>query len=109
MTKFEDREKAFEAKFAHDAELQFKAEARRTRLLARWAAGPLGIAADEAAVDSYAGDLILADMREKGDEDLFRKLKADLDAKGAELSESEIRAEMARCLAEAKESLAAED
>lgn len=108
MTNLEDRRNAFEAKFAHDAELQFKAEARRTRLLARWAAGPLGLTGEE-AVDSYAGDLILADMREKGDEDLFRKLKADLDAKGASLSESEIRAQMSRCLDEAKASLAEED
>ncbi len=107
MTNLDDRRNAFEAKFAHDAELQFKAEARRTRLLARWAAGHLGVEGDD-AVDSYAGDLILADMREKGDDDLFRKLKADLDAKGAGLSESEIRAEMSRCLDAAKASLAEE-
>lgn len=107
MTNLEDREKAFEAKFAHDAELQFKAEARRTRLLARWAAGLLGLE-DEEAIDSYAGDLILADMREKGDDDLFRKLKADLEAKDVKLSETEIRSRMSQFLDEAKASLATE-
>ena len=76
MTTFDDRESAFEGKFAHDAEMQFKAEARRNKLLGLWAAGLLG-KSDEAALD-YAREVIKADFQEAGDEDVYRKVAADV-------------------------------
>lgn len=100
MTTFDDRERAFEAKFAHDAEMQFRAEARRNRLLGLWAAGLLGKSGEEA--DAYAREVIKSDFQEKGDEDVFRKIKADL---GGRADDATIRAQMQRLLAEAKSQL----
>lgn len=102
-TIFDDRESAFEAKYAHDAEMQFKAEARRNRLLGLWAAGLLGM--DEAAAQDYARDVIRADFQEAGDEDVFRKIKTDL---GGKVGDEEIRAKMAALMAEAKSQILAE-
>ena len=82
MTSFEDREKGFERKFAHDEELKFRATARRNRLLGLWAAGKMGISGD--AAQAYAREVIKADLAEPGEEDLFRKLRGDFDAKGIE-------------------------
>lgn len=79
MTTFDDREKAFENKFAHDAELKFKAEARRNKLLGLWAAGLLGHR-DEAA-EAYAQTVIIADLEEPGEEDVLEKLTRDLEGK----------------------------
>ena len=76
MTTFDERESAFENKFAHDAEMQFKAEARRNKLLGLWAAGLLG-KSDDAALD-YAREVIKADFQEAGDEDVYRKVAADV-------------------------------
>ena len=76
MSTFDDRESAFEGKFAHDAEMQFKAEARRNKLLGLWAAGLLG-KSDDAALD-YAREVIKADFQEAGDEDVYRKVAADV-------------------------------
>lgn len=90
MTTFDDRERAYEAKFVHDAELRFKAEARRNRLLGEWAAGLLGKTGDEAA--EFVKTVVAADVHEPGEEDVYRKLAADLDGKA---DESEIRAKMA--------------
>ncbi|MEM7506369.1 MAG: DUF1476 domain-containing protein [Pseudomonadota bacterium] len=98
MTQFNDREKAFESKFAHDAQMQFKAEARRNKLLGLWAAGLLGKPDPEA----YAKEVIAADFEEAGDEDVFRKLSGDL---GGRATEAEIRAAMVEKLAEAKAQL----
>lgn len=92
MAGFGDREKAQEGKFAHDAELTFKATARRNKLLGLWAAAKMGLGEAEAA--AYAASVVKADFEEAGDEDVFRKIKADLDAKGAGLSEHQIRREM---------------
>ena len=103
MTTFEEREKGFEKKFAHDQELKFKAEARRNRLIGQWAAEKLGIAGDE--VEAYAKSVIRADLEEAGDEDVFRKLRADLDAKGVSITDDEIRAAMQDKLAEAIEQI----
>ena len=89
MTTFDDRERAYEAKFAHDEELNFKAEARRNRLLGEWAAGLLGKAGDDAR--SYALTIVSSDFDEPGDEDVFRKLTADLAGKA---DEAAIRAKM---------------
>lgn len=90
MTTFDDRERGFEKKFAHDADLRFKAEARRNRLLGEWAAGLLGKQGDDAR--AYAMAVVTSDFQEPGDQDVFRKLVADLDGK---VGESEIRAKMA--------------
>ena len=92
MTQFDDRERAFEAKFAHDSELQFKAEVRRNKLLGLWAAGLMGLTATDA--DAYAKTIIEADFAEAGDEDVFRKLRADFDAKNVAISDHQIRNEM---------------
>ena len=85
-----DREKAFENKFAHDAELKFKAESRRNKLLAQWAAGLLG----NVEADAYVKEVIAADFEEAGDEDVFRKIRGDFDAAGIAQSDEEIRTKM---------------
>ena len=97
MGTMEDRERAFEAKFAHDAEMQFRAEARRNKLLGLWAAEKLGKTGAEA--DAYAAEVIHADMQEAGEEDVFRKVSGDL---GEHSTEQEIRGKMAELLIEAK-------
>lgn len=100
MTTFDDRENAFENKFAHDAEMQFKAEARRNKLLGLWAAEKLGKTGDEA--DAYAKEVIKADFEEAGDEDVYRKVAGDL---GDKATETEIRSKMVELLAQAKAQL----
>ena len=91
MTTFDSRENAFEAKFARDAELQFKVAARRNRLLGLWAADKLGHAGD--AADAYAKTVVAADLEEAGDEDVIRKLVADLAPVG--VAEAAIREALA--------------
>ncbi len=103
MTTFDDRENAFENKFAHDAELQFKAEARRNKLAGLWAAGLLGKSGDDAA--AYAAEVVRADFEEAGDADVVRKLAADL---GGLATEATIRAKLAECMHEAKRQLMTE-
>jgi len=97
-TTFDDRENAFENKFAHDAQMQFKAEARRNKLLGLWAAEKMGLSGDE--IDAYARAVVIADLEEAGDDDVYRKVAGDLEAKG--LPTDEVRARMASLLAEAK-------
>jgi hypothetical protein len=97
MSTFDDREHAFENKYAHDAEMQFKAEARRNKLLGLWAAGLMGKSGDEAA--EYAKEVVKADFEEAGHEDVVRKVSGDL---GGKASDDEIRAKMAELLIEAK-------
>ena len=99
MATFDNREKGFESKFAHDAELKFKAEARRNKLLGEWAAGQLGHA-DPAA---YAKEVIKADFEEAGDEDVFRKVRGDFDAKGVTVSDEALRDKMYELMAVAIE------
>jgi hypothetical protein len=99
MTSFDDRQKAYEKKFALDQELKFKAEARRNKLLGEWVAGKLGLSGS--AVEDYVKAVRRADLAEKGDDDVVRKVKGDLDAKGVSISESELREAMARFLADA--------
>ena len=103
MTTFDDRENAFESKFAHDAEMQFKAEARRNKLLGLWAAGLMGKSGD--AATEYAREVIKADFQEAGDDDVVRKVKADL---GDLATEAKIREMMVELLREAKGQLASE-
>lgn len=97
MTTFDDRERSYEAKFAHDAELRFKAEARRNRLLGEWAAGLLGKTGDDAR--TYALTVVTSDFEEPGEDDVFRKLADDLSGKA---DEATIRAKMAELRAEAR-------
>jgi hypothetical protein len=103
MSSFDDRENAFENKFAHDAQMQFKAEARRNKLLGLWAAALMGKSGDEA--DAYAKEVIKADFEEAGDEDVYRKVSGDL---GNKADEATIRAQMTALMAEAKAQLMAE-
>ena len=85
MTTFDDRERGFEAKHAHDEEMQFRVIARRNRLLGEWAAGLMGLTQTEA--ESYAKDVIRADFEEAGEEDVVRKLLGDLTAAGVDIDE----------------------
>ena len=101
MTSMDDREKAFENKFALDQELRFKAEARRNKLLGLWAAGLLG----RADADAYARDVVAADFVEAGDEDVFRKVRADFDAANVQISDTDIRAKMTALLIEAAQQI----
>jgi hypothetical protein len=97
MTTFDDRENAYEAKFAHDEAMLFKAHARRNKLLGLWAAGLLGKTGDDA--DAYAKSVIIADFEEAGDDDVLRKVAADL---GPKSDAATIRAKMEELLIEAK-------
>lgn len=97
MTTFDDRESAFENKFVHDEELQFKAIARRNKLVGLWAAELLGKSGDDAA--AYAVEVVKADFEEAGHDDVIRKVAADL---GSRSSEDEIRAKMDEMLTIAK-------
>jgi hypothetical protein len=103
MTQFDNREKAFESKYAHDQELQFKVMARRNKLLGLWVAGELGLTGDAAA--QYAIDVVKSDFEEAGDHDVFRKVKADLDAKQVDVSEHRIRKEMEDLMTVAKQQI----
>ena len=100
MTTFDERENAFENKYAHDAEMQFKAEARRNKLLGYWAAELLGKSADEA--EAYAVDVVKSDFDEAGHEDVVRKVSGDL---GDKSSDDEIRSKMDELMKVAKAQL----
>ena len=95
----DDREKAFEKKFMHDQDLKFKAESRRNKMLAEWAAAKLGISGP--AVDDYVKAVRKADLVEKGDNDVFRKVAKDLADKGVKVADAEIRKQMHDFLAKA--------
>lgn len=96
MTTFDEREKSFEKKFALDQDLKFRAESRRNKMIAEWAAAKLGITG--AAVDDYIKAVRKADLEEKGDDDVFRKIRKDLDAKSLAVTDTEIREAMLRFL-----------
>ena len=96
MVTMQDREKAFENKYAHDQETKFRVIARRNKLLGLWAAGLLGKSDADAA--AYAGEVVASDFEEAGDEDVVRKVAADLKAGGLSQSEDEIRAKLAELL-----------
>jgi hypothetical protein len=93
VTTFDKREEGFEAKFARDETLRFKAEARRNKLLGLWAAEKLGKTGD--AAQEYAKSVVAADFEEAGEEDVFRKIRADFDAAGVNESDHQIRRTMA--------------
>lgn len=99
MADLNDRQKGFENKFAHDQELQFKATARRNKLLGLWAAEKMGMTDDEAA--EYGKAVVKADFEEAGDEDVFRKIRGDFDAKKVDQSDHQIRRTMEELMGEA--------
>ena len=103
MTTFDDREQTFEKKYAHDAEMQFKAEARRNKLLGLWAAELLGKTGEDA--EAYAREVIKSDFEEAGDEDVYRKVSGDL---GEMADEDEIRAKMRELMGVAKDQVMSE-
>lgn len=96
MSTFDSREEGFEKRFALDEESRFKALARRNKKLGLWAAEKLGLTGD--AAEAYAKEVVVADLEEAGDEDVFRKLRGDFDAKGVEVSDHQIRRNMAEFL-----------
>lgn len=100
MSQFDDRERAEEKKFQLDQELEFKAQARRAKLVGLWAAELMGLS-DQSAQD-YAKSVVMADLEEAGAEDLFKKIRADLDQHAVTLSDHQIRAKMEECLGEAR-------
>jgi len=106
MTSFEERERSFEKKFVLDQEIKFRAAARRNRLLAQWAAEKLGLTGT--AVDDYIKAVRKADLLEKGDDDVFRKVRRDLDDKGVPVSDGELRKAMADFLTMALQQIEAE-
>ncbi len=96
MVKMSDREKGYEAKFVHDEDLRFKATVRRNRLLGYWVADQIG--KDAAEREAYAKEVVASDFEEVGDEDVFRKVRADLPES---VSDADIRAKMSELLAQA--------
>ncbi len=105
MTTFDKRQEGFEKKYALDEELRFKAMARRNKLLGLWAAEKMGISGPEA--DAYAKSVVAADFEEAGDEDVFRKIRGDLDARKVDQSDHQIRRTMDELLGTAVEQIKA--
>jgi hypothetical protein len=103
MTSFDDRERAFETKYARDQEMQFKITARRNKLLGLWAAGKMGLTDVEA--ESYAKDVVRADFEEAGDGDVIRKVLGDLTTAGIDCDEATIRAQLDHKTVEARRQL----
>lgn len=103
MTTFDDRERGFESKFAHDQEMLFRITARRNRLLGAWAAGLMGLTAEEA--DAYGKAVVQADFEEAGEEDVVRKLLGDLTSAGVDIDEARIRAALNEKTVEARRQL----
>ena len=99
MTTFDKREEGFEKQFAHDEDLKFKANARRNKHLGLWAAEKLGLSGADA--DAYAKAVVLADFEEPGDNDVFKKIRTDFDAKGVTQSDQQIRRTMDELMAKA--------
>ena len=99
MSTFDEREKGFEKKFSHDQDLKFKAEARRNKMIAEWAAEKLGFAGSE--VEDYVKAVRRADFEEAGDDDVVRKIAKDFEDKGVGVSADEIRQQLSEFLAQA--------
>ncbi len=100
MTTFDDRKSAFENKFKHDQELQFKVQNRRNKLLGLWAAEQLGIHGSEA--EAYAKQVVMADFEKAGDQDVIDKVLADFKAKSIDMTEHRLRRHLDECAAEAR-------
>ncbi|PIW30368.1 MAG: DUF1476 domain-containing protein [Rhodobacterales bacterium CG15_BIG_FIL_POST_REV_8_21_14_020_59_13] len=106
MSGMDDREKGLEGRFAHDQELEFKATVRRNKLLGLWVAEQLGKSAEDA--QDYAKEVVKSDFEEAGHEDVYRKVKGDLDAAGIDVSEHVIRTKMDQLLADARQQVRSE-
>lgn len=106
MSSFDERKRGEEARFARDGELRFKAEARRNKLLGMWAAEQMGLS--EAHAKEYAASVVVADFEEAGDDDVFRKVSADLKAKGTSVTDDMLRQKMQQLTAVAREQVLAE-
>tara|TARA_R110002167_G_scaffold67979_3_gene192021 strand:- start:159 stop:479 length:321 start_codon:yes stop_codon:yes gene_type:complete len=106
MSTFKDREKSYEAKYAHDQETNFKIHARRNKLLGEWVAGELGLTGADA--EAYAKQVVVADFDEPGDEDVYRKVWGDLQAKGVDISEHRVRKQMSELLDTARRQVTSE-
>ncbi len=102
-TTFDKREEGFEKQFAHDEELKFKATSRRNKLLGLWAAEKLGRTGADA--ESYAKEVVMADFEEAGEDDVFRKVRKDLDAGGVAATDQEIRTVMIELMGRAIEQI----
>ena len=105
MTTFDDRERGFEAKFAHDQELEFKTAARRNRLLGLWAAELMGL--QKQHLEDYAKAVVKSDFEQPGDDDVLRKVFEDLKGSGASISEGDVRLKMDELMAVAREQIKA--
>ena len=103
MTTFDDRERAFEAKFARDEELAFRVTARRNRLLGQWAAEKMQLTSEE--TDAYSAAVVHAEFEEAGDEDVVRKLVGDLTAAGIDIDERQVRTALDEKMIEARRQL----
>ena len=103
MSGFDKRREGYEAKFAHDQDLKFKATARRNKLLGLWAAEKLGLSGD--AAEAYAKEVVKADFEVAGDDDVFRKVRRDFDAKQVAVSDHQIRRQMDELMATAVEQI----
>jgi len=100
MTTFNDRERAFESKFAHDEDMKFRIIARRNRLLGEWAAELMQLS--QAETEAYAKDVVRADFEEAGDEDVIRKVLGDLTGAGIDMDEARIREQLGHREVEAR-------
>ncbi len=104
MSTFNEREKAFEDKYKHDQDLQFRTEVRRNKLLGQWVAREL-FGLEGEAVENYAKDVVASDLDEPGIDDVVRKVMADIEAKGVDFSEHRLRHRMDELLVEAKQQI----
>ena len=106
MASSEDKKKAHENKFAHDSEMQFKAQARRNKLLGLWAAGKMGLPVDES--ETYAKNLVVEGIREAGDEKIIRKLASSFSEHGLEITEAAIHIRLGELMVEARDQILSE-
>lgn len=100
---FHDREKSFEAKYKQDQEFAFKVTARRNKLLGLWLAGAFGLQGE--AAEDYAKEVVIADLDEPGDEDVIRKVMADIQARGTDISEADVRSTLVAMQTSAREQM----
>lgn len=103
MSTFNEREKGFEAKYKHDKDIEFKATARRNKLLGLWAAELMGIEGDAAA--AYGREVVQSDFEEPGDDDVLRKVHGDLQAKGIDKSQQQVRKHMDELMGDARDQI----
>lgn len=106
MSTFDDREKTYEAKYAHDQETNFKIQARRNKLLGQWAAELMGMTGADA--EAYAKQVVVSDFDQPGDEDVFQKVWGDFQAKKIDISEHRLRKHMTDLLEVAREQVTSE-